>query len=61
MFEKVVHQNNVYLTREELQSLMSKFSSRENELEINYSKLSKDFGLQSNAINLVNQTHKFLN
>lgn len=61
LFEKVVHQNNVYLTKEELNSLFSRFSNINNDTLIDYARLSREMGLQSNTLNLVNQTHKFLN
>ncbi|CDW71853.1 ef-hand calcium-binding domain-containing protein 6-like [Stylonychia lemnae] len=58
LFEKTVHQNGVYLSKEELINIYSRFSISEN--DIDYAQMSKDMGLQSNSLNLVSQTHKYL-
>jgi len=43
VFEKTVHQNGVYLSKEEILNLYGRFSCSEN--DIDYAKLSNEMGL----------------
>ena len=59
-FEKTVHQNGVYLTKEELGLLYQRFTHPSSQDMIDFQQLSQSLGMQSNSLNLVQQTHKYL-
>jgi len=53
-----VHNNNTYLSKEEVGLLYSKYGQG---MSLNYDKMSKELGLEKNAMKMVAQTHQFLN
>ena len=47
VFERVLHEAKVYLTKEEISNIYKKFSDPLNEEVIDYNRLSKEMGLQT--------------
>ena len=66
LFERILHETKVFLTKEELNFIYRKYTTlsevNPEDLQVDYQRLSRELGLQSNTLNLVKSSayHKIL-